>query len=444
MDRWRDFFEGAGTDICTIIENAIAVAASDCPQELMVRRDRIAQRLFACGFVRCGQCSALTLAGPDSFSEGDNIKGGVILPRCEGQHNHAKGSRDDGSPTNKGTSSSNEVERNKASNYSYDEAEALTEEIEEESEVIREVDRIKGILSNPDESEKQLYESLRRLELMQLSVDTLEVTAIGKVVSRLRRHNSERIRSMAKMLVSGWKELVDVWMKTTGSLTAAAIGTSPDSVSPEDFKDDENGLPSPPLDEGAFLTTQTASIEMSEFFDGMDDDGNPRITDEHDNDSDDDDKQHYSRKQSVQQSNLMRVSETTVKQVTSAGNKEKGNITSGGNKEKGGIASGGNKGKGVIKPGIQNQKNTDCHKSSINASTCPIGSSAPVRKSSGIPQPNEYRGIVHRLTDSTRNQTRPSTVQLENKSQSLHDISVRGRVEAAKRKLQEGYQQAEK
>lgn len=41
-------------------------------------------------------------------------------------------------------------------------------------------------------------------------------------------------------------------------------GTSSDSVSPEDIKDDENGLPSPPLDEGAFLTTQTASIEMSE------------------------------------------------------------------------------------------------------------------------------------------------------------------------------------
>lgn len=385
MERWRKFFGSAETDICTIIENAIAVAASDCPQELRARRDRIAQRLFSCGFVRCGECSALTLAGPDSFSEGDNIKG-AVLPRCEGQKNHAKSCRDDGSP-----SSSNEVERNRASNYSYDEAEALTEEIEEESQIIREVDRIKGILLNPDESEKQLYESLRRLELMQLSVDTLQVTAIGKVVSGLKKHHSEQVCSMAKMLVSGWKELVDIWMKTAGSLAAAALGASPDSVCPEDIKDDENGLPSPPLDEGAFLTTQTASIEMSEFFAGMDDDGNPRIInendsdrddkdiwgynrkqiddrdtdsavderydrqqtddhdtdsadderynrkqiDDHDSNSTDDEKQHYNRKQSVKQNYKKREGDAIAKQSASARNKERGTSLQGETRKRG-------------------------------------------------------------------------------------------------------------
>ncbi|XP_073153553.1 probable mediator of RNA polymerase II transcription subunit 26b [Henckelia pumila] len=38
-------------------------------------------------------------------------------------------------------------------------------------------------------------------------------------------------------------------------------------------EEEEGGLPSPPLDEGAFFTT-TASMELSKFFDGMDDDGN--------------------------------------------------------------------------------------------------------------------------------------------------------------------------
>jgi hypothetical protein len=40
-------------------------------------------------------------------------------------------------------------------------------------------------------------------------------------------------------------------------------GTLPDSASPA-TADDENGLPSPPFDVGAFLATQTTSIEISQ------------------------------------------------------------------------------------------------------------------------------------------------------------------------------------
>ena len=46
LDRWRDFFRGAGAGICDVIENAILVAAADAPRELLHRRDRIAERLF--------------------------------------------------------------------------------------------------------------------------------------------------------------------------------------------------------------------------------------------------------------------------------------------------------------------------------------------------------------------------------------------------------------
>ncbi|CAL9112340.1 unnamed protein product, partial [Musa acuminata var. zebrina] len=41
-------------------------------------------------------------------------------------------------------------------------------------------------------------------------------------------------------------------------------------------------LPSPPLDEGALFATQTTSIQLSKFFDGMDDDGNFRNSGESD------------------------------------------------------------------------------------------------------------------------------------------------------------------
>eukprot|EP01018_Ginkgo_biloba_P034700 Gb_25854 [translate_table: standard] len=436
MERWRKFFESAGTDICTLIENAIMVAASEYPQELRVRRDRIAQRLFTCRLLRCGECDALTLASPDC--EDDNIKG-VAIPRCE-DHHHSKGSRDD-SGDNKVTSSSNEVGRQRTSNYSYDEAEALTEEIEEESQIMREVDRIKDILANPDESEKQLYESLRRLELMQLSVDTLKATAIGKIVSRLKKHSSKEIRSMAKQLVSGWKDLVDVWVKTAGDVAAAAIvGTSPDSVSPEAIED-ENGLPSPPLDEGAFFTTQTTSIEMSQFFDGMDDDGNPRVVDGH-NDSgyDDDEKQClvgpcHNIKQSIHQGDLVRESSIYRKQGTTGGDKERGKVRS----------------------RIQNKKNnvcngnllssTNCANNSdglpLHSSDCAIASSMPLRNSNGMPEQSKHRENVQQWTDSIKNEIKPGFLPSQNKPKCSDDVSVRVMVEAAKRKLQEGYQHAE-
>uniref|UniRef100_A0A2P2KTT6 Putative mediator of RNA polymerase II transcription subunit 26b n=1 Tax=Rhizophora mucronata TaxID=61149 RepID=A0A2P2KTT6_RHIMU len=51
---------------------------------------------------------------------------------------------------------------------------------------------------------------------------------------------------------------------------------TPESVNPSSVDEEEEGLPSPPLDEGAFFAAQTTSIELSQFFDGMDEDGNPQ------------------------------------------------------------------------------------------------------------------------------------------------------------------------
>jgi hypothetical protein len=42
-----------------------------------------------------------------------------------------------------------------------------------------------------------------------------------------------------------------------------AEGT-PDSANPSVVDEDEEGLPSPPLDEGAFFATQPTSMELSE------------------------------------------------------------------------------------------------------------------------------------------------------------------------------------
>ncbi|XP_074589160.1 putative mediator of RNA polymerase II transcription subunit 26b [Curcuma longa] len=250
LDYWRKFFRSAGGDIFEVVEHAVMVAASDYPDEFRSRRDQLAEKLFT-----------------------------ALLPRCFGCGDAADGEEGDGSvkrdDVGKQSNDDGPEDLNRiVSNYSYDEAEALTEEIEEANEIVTEVLRMKEILVNyQDESDNVLFESLRRLQLMELSVDVLMATAIGRAVSGVRKHNSKQIRHLARTLIDGWKLLADEWV----SATSAIPDNSPDSINLP--MEDEEGLPFPPLDEGALLATQTAPMQLSEFFDEMDEDGNFRNND---------------------------------------------------------------------------------------------------------------------------------------------------------------------
>ncbi|GMI65676.1 hypothetical protein like AT5G05140 [Hibiscus trionum] len=278
LEQWRGYFRTANSDIFDIIDHAIMVAALDCPKEFRLRRDRIAEKLFTCKFTRCLGCDRVELVVPEYEDVDDNRAGGC--------HTSFKGEADEefeagGSKESKANSSRDEPLMNQiASNYSYGEAEALTDEIEEESMIVGEVFRIKEILHNcQDEPDSVLFESLRKLQLMALTVDILEATGIGKAVNRVRKHSSKQIRNLAQTLIDGWKELVDEWV----SATKAVAGVTPESMNPsvvdeeevQGEEEEEEGLPSPPLDVGAFFATQPTSMELSQFFDGMDDDGNP-------------------------------------------------------------------------------------------------------------------------------------------------------------------------
>ncbi|KAG5234146.1 mediator of RNA polymerase II transcription [Salix suchowensis] len=157
------------------------------------------------------------------------------------------------------------------SNFSFGEAEALTDEIEEVSQTVEEVLRIKDILyNNQDESDSVLFESLRKLRLMALIVDTLKETEIGQVVNGLRKHGSKQIRHLARGLIDGFicllfyiKVLVDEWY-IAANVIRGNEGT-PDSVNPS-VVDEEEGLPSPPLDEGALFATQPTSLELLQVY----------------------------------------------------------------------------------------------------------------------------------------------------------------------------------
>ena len=194
LDRWRDFFRGAGAGICDVIENAILVAAADAPRELLHRRDHIAERLFttlrrdAAPPAPPSFGSAAASTTPATPVEED--KGSVrrVAEECKvdsssnGAHGggHGHGDEDDDSD-----SDDERLRRAAASNYghSYDddddedddqqqedeqqhasddteegeedheaeELEALTNEIDEESQIVGEVIRIKEHLLHKED-----------------------------------------------------------------------------------------------------------------------------------------------------------------------------------------------------------------------------------------------------------------------------------------------------
>ncbi|KAJ8570525.1 hypothetical protein K7X08_037497 [Anisodus acutangulus] len=266
LDKWRDYFRTANSDIFDIIEHGVMVAAVDCPKEFKLRRDRIAEMLFTCKFTMCFGCEKVELAVPIIAANNDDDEGKI---KSKNEFGVSKESKASSSIDQHG-----ELNVNQVSNYSYGEAEALTEEIEEETQTFGEVMRIKDIIDNSQAESGEVFECLRRLQLMALSVETLKATEIGKSVNSLRKHNSKDIRHLTRTLIEDWKVLVDEWVNATAAFTGNE--STPESMKASVVDQDEEGLPSPPLDDLAFFSAQTTGIELSQFFDGMDDDGNPR------------------------------------------------------------------------------------------------------------------------------------------------------------------------
>ncbi|KAG2334757.1 hypothetical protein Bca52824_005937 [Brassica carinata] len=253
LDRWRDYLRRGGSDIFEIIDHAIMVAATDCPIKFKSRRDKIAELLFSCRVTRCTGChhhhSELSLPGDDEAVDGS-------------KESKANSSRGENSHINQIVGC-----------YSYDdEAEALSDAIEEFSMVSKEVVRIKEIFLDK-EDESVIVESLRKLKLMSLDVDVLKSTEIGKAVNGLRKHGSDKIRQLAKTLIAEWKELVDQWVNTTKEIVGAD-GT-PESANLS-VVDEEEEFPSLPYGVDIF-TPEANGFEMlnGDFFDSLDFDGNP-------------------------------------------------------------------------------------------------------------------------------------------------------------------------
>ncbi|KAM0872782.1 hypothetical protein ACQ4PT_038490 [Festuca glaucescens] len=265
MDYWVGFFRGAGENIFDAIDAAIDVAASDHPAALRARRDAIAERLYTALLVVSSggpPASAAAAAAPRP-----QVRAPASEPQAQAQL----------LPEGAGSV---------PSLCSSDRADAITDDGAprrgDDSVVVAEAERIKAVLLNHHEkSEAALLELLRRLQQLEFTVHTLKVTEIGKAVTSLRKHNSKQIRHLVRLLIGGWKSIVDEWMSSGGG-GDAIVDHTPQSMHPSSLEQEYRGLSTPSMDDGSLFATPSTSIRLSEdnqgsrMFDGMDDDGNTR------------------------------------------------------------------------------------------------------------------------------------------------------------------------
>ncbi|KZV47566.1 putative mediator of RNA polymerase II transcription subunit 26b-like [Dorcoceras hygrometricum] len=269
LGKWREFFRSSNSNIFNVIEHAIMVAACDYPYDFKLKRDRIAEMLFVSKMTKCFGCdrTELFVANCDGV---ENI-GGNAKSRTGESKDTEESKVDNNSGGDDYDESRREIKANWncVSHCSFGDAEALTDELDEEFKVIEEVLRIKEILDNrEEESVEVLFDSLRRLQLMCVSLETLKVTDIGKSVKVLQKHASKEIQNLVTELMEDWRIMIDAWVESTAAITGSGEA---ETESVKMTSEEDGGLPSPPLDEGALFTT-TASMELSRFFDGMDDD----------------------------------------------------------------------------------------------------------------------------------------------------------------------------
>ncbi|XP_022573348.1 probable mediator of RNA polymerase II transcription subunit 26a [Brassica napus] len=223
LDTWRDYFHRGDSDIFGIIEHAIMVAATDSPVELKSRRDAIIELLM-----RYDQ--------PDLSKAGDK----------ETNNSRKTVEADDGG-------------------HEEDEAKLNV------NQIVDEVMRIKDILLNKHvEVLSVLFKSLTKLASMSISLDLIKGSEIGKAVNRLRKHGSDNISKLAKTLIKKWTEMVDQLINTPKEVAAADDGM-PESATLSIVDEAEN-FPSLPHD--LDLYAEPTVLELSQFLDSLDCDGN--------------------------------------------------------------------------------------------------------------------------------------------------------------------------
>ncbi|KAI3496334.1 hypothetical protein L1887_38692 [Cichorium endivia] len=219
---WRNYLQNGNGDIFEILRRAIMVAALDHPTEFQIRRHNIAQTLLSGELIKRFECDKCNKQCPKETKDETLVSEALNTSVLINEEGHEY-SKSHGKPpsllTVKLISSGRKFQiplhpvttENKVDDHG---ARVYSEEVAE-------VSRIKKILDKSEdksESESVVCDLLAKLQSMGLSMETLEETMIGKTVSVLKKHASEKVRQIARTLVKAWKRTVDEWIKKQSNI----------------------------------------------------------------------------------------------------------------------------------------------------------------------------------------------------------------------------------
>ncbi|KAK4781021.1 hypothetical protein SAY87_017127 [Trapa incisa] len=222
LDDFRAVLESSGVDVWTFLDTAITVASSDCLNELKRRRDGIVEKLYAATLGdKCRNCDS------NGYGVTRNNREGVQRPVVE-EEDRDKGHGDKRQSTTPPTPQS--------FGRDDDEIDGFSGLFDDEQ---RRIIEIKGHLEDPDQSEDSIVELLQSLADMDITFQALKETDIGRHVNHFRKHHSNDVRRLVKLLVRKWKQIVDEWVNVNqpgeiaSSTLLGADGDSPQQKIPQ-------------------------------------------------------------------------------------------------------------------------------------------------------------------------------------------------------------------
>ncbi|GAQ85496.1 Transcription elongation factor (TFIIS) family protein [Klebsormidium nitens] len=281
---WRSFFAASGHDIWAIIAKAIEVAAEDEVSELRKRRDGIVEQMYRLSAVavvpEAGCTSVEEGAGVQALAQREGFVDGVDTSTAPSKRINPSALQSDAAETDTVVNGSQQPVQTTASprgekahqkvtslgaarrgdvdvssRTGYADEEELQVAIEQDSLRMQEILLSRSKLSAPNKSEEAILQAMASLERMNITVEELKATEIGKTISSLRKHPAKPVQIKAKHLVKSWKELVEDFQAVTNEISKKS---STDSIAIE------GGLEAPPLD-AATLASRNTSAELSQL-----------------------------------------------------------------------------------------------------------------------------------------------------------------------------------
>ncbi|XP_059280015.1 probable mediator of RNA polymerase II transcription subunit 26c isoform X1 [Lycium ferocissimum] len=190
LDELRSILNNSSVDLWDLIDTAISVAILDHGKELRSRRDGIVEKLYNC-----------------------NSDGNYEIPQSLIYNRSTESNIDD---------------------YKLKREEKSVEYEDLESKILI----IKNHFEIPNQSDNCLVDLLQSLAEMDISFKVLEKTDIGRHVNRVRKHSSNEVRRLVKLLIRRWKDIVDEWVRLNTPVEETGDADSPFQPHLNNFQDD--------------------------------------------------------------------------------------------------------------------------------------------------------------------------------------------------------------